>query len=66
VLCGCLWAAKPLSTRSEPAKTSKLCLLEMLHTTIQMKKNFCLLGQKFFLKKFDENLYFGDHKTMLS
>jgi hypothetical protein len=46
------------STRSEPAKTSKLYLLEKLHTTIKVKKNFCFLGQNFFTKIFDEKFRF--------
>jgi hypothetical protein len=57
VLCGRFWVAKPLQPDLKPAKTSKVSLLEMLHTTIHVKKNFCLLGQKFFYKFFDEKLY---------
>jgi hypothetical protein len=58
VLCGRFWVAKPLQPDLKPAKTSKVSLLEMLHTTIQVKKNFCLLGQKNFLKIFDKNIIF--------
>jgi hypothetical protein len=54
------------STRSETAKTSKVYLLEMLHTTIQVKKNFCLLGQKFFYNFFMKNIDLDDQITMLS
>jgi hypothetical protein len=58
VLCGRFWVAKPPQPDLKPAKTSKVYLLEMLHTTIQVKKNFFLLGQKFFLKFFDKKIIF--------
>jgi hypothetical protein len=58
VLCGRFWVAKPPQPDLKPAKTSKLCLLEKLHTTIQVKKNFCFLGQNFSQKIFDEKFIF--------
>jgi hypothetical protein len=57
---------KPLSTRSKPAKANKLCLLEMLHTTKKMKKNFCLFGANIFLEMlFGKKLYYDDHTKRL-
>jgi hypothetical protein len=58
VLCGRFWVAKPLQPDLKPAKTSKVYLLEMLHTTIQVKKNFCLLGKTNFLNFFDKKIIF--------
>jgi hypothetical protein len=57
VLCGCFWVAKPFSTKSELAKTSKVCLLEMLQTTNKVKKNFFFFRAKIFRKK---NLILND------
>jgi hypothetical protein len=51
MLCGRFWVAKTPQPDLKPAKTSKLCLLEKLHTTIQVNNFFCFLGQ-IFLQKF--------------
>jgi hypothetical protein len=58
VLCGLFWVAKPPQPDLKHEKKNKVYLLEMLHTTIQVKKNFCFLGKKIFLKKFDEKFIF--------
>jgi hypothetical protein len=58
MLCGRFWVGKPPQPDLKPAKTSKLCLLEKLHTTIQVKIFFCFLGQNFFTKNFDEKFRF--------
>jgi hypothetical protein len=43
VLCGRFWGSITLSTISEPAKTSKVYLLKMLHTTNKDEEKFLFL-----------------------
>jgi hypothetical protein len=57
VLCGPFWGSITLSTRSEPAKTSKVYLLEMLHIASKDEEKILVLVEIFhidnFMKKVD-------------
>jgi hypothetical protein len=65
VLCGRFWGSITLSTRSEPAKTSKVYLLEMLHTTSKDQEKFLFLVEIFHIEFFIEKIDLDDHFTML-
>jgi hypothetical protein len=54
------------STRSEPAKTSKVYLLEMLHTTSKDEEKFLFLVEIFHIAIFMKKVDLDDHFKMLS
>jgi hypothetical protein len=60
VLCGRFWGSITLSTRSEPAKTSKVYLLEMLHTTSKDEEKFIFLVEIFHIDNFIEKVDLDD------
>jgi hypothetical protein len=66
VLCGRFWGSITLSTRSEPAKTSKVYLLEMLHTTSKDEEKFLFLVEIFHIENFMKKVDLDDHFKMLS
>ena len=59
------WGSITLSTRSELAKTSKVYLLEMLHTTSKDEEKFLFLVEIFHIEIFIEKIDLDDHFTML-
>ena len=61
MLCGCFWGSITLSTRSKHAKTRKVYLLEMLHTTSKDEEKILVLVE-IFMKKVD----LDDHSKILS
>jgi hypothetical protein len=66
VLCGRFWGSITLSTRSEPGKTSKVYLLEMLHTTSKDEEIFLFLVEIFHTENFIEKIDLDDLYAMLS
>jgi hypothetical protein len=66
VLCGCFWGSITLLTIYEPAKTSKVYLLEMLHTTNKDEETFIFLVEIFQIENFIEKLDLDDLYAMLS
>jgi hypothetical protein len=66
VLCGRFWGSITLSTKSEPAKTSKVYLLEKLHTTSKDEEKFLVLVEIFHIENFMKKVDLDDHFTMLS
>jgi hypothetical protein len=66
VLCERFWGSITLSTRSEPAKTSKVYLLEMLHTTSKDEEKFIFLVEIFHIENFMKKVDLDDHFKMLS
>jgi len=66
VLCGRFWGSITLSTRSEPAKTSKVYLLEMLHTTSKDEEKFLVLVEIFHIENFMKKVDLDDHFKMLN
>jgi hypothetical protein len=54
------------STRSEPAKTNKVYLLEMLHTTNKDEEKFLFLVEIFHIENFMKKVDLDDHSKMLS
>jgi hypothetical protein len=65
VLCGHFWGSITLSTRSEPAKTNKLYLLEMLHTKSKDEEKFLVLVETFHIENFMKKIDLDDQYTML-
>jgi hypothetical protein len=65
VLCGRFWGSITLSTRSEPAKASKVYLLEMLHTTSKDEEKILFLVEIFHIEIFIAKIDLDDHFTML-
>ena len=66
MLCGHFWGSITLSTRSEPAKTNKVYLLEMLHTTRNDEEKFLFLVEIFHIEIFMKKVNLDDHSKMLS
>ena len=66
MLCGRFWSSITLSTRSEPAETSKVYLLEMLHTTSKDEEKFLFLVEIFHIEIFIEKVDLDDLYAMLS
>jgi hypothetical protein len=60
------WGSITLSTRSELAKTSKVYLLEMLHTTSKDEEKFLVLVEIFCIENFMKKVDLDDHFAMLS
>jgi hypothetical protein len=54
------------STRSEPAKTSKVYLLEKLHTTNKDEEEFLVLVEIFHIENIVKKVDLDDHSKMLS
>jgi hypothetical protein len=65
VLCGCFWGSITLSTKSEPAKTNKVYLLEKLHTTSKDEEKFLVLVEIFHIENFMKKVDLDDHSKML-
>jgi hypothetical protein len=65
VFCGRFWGSITPSTRSEPAKTSKVYLLEMLHTTNKDEEKFLFLVEFFHIEIFMKKVDLDDHFKML-
>ena len=66
MLCGHFWGSITLSNGSEPAKTSKVYLLEMLHTTSKDEEIFLVLVEIFHIEIFMKKVDLDDHFKMLS
>jgi hypothetical protein len=66
VLCGHFWGSITLPTRSEPAKTSKVYMLEMLHTRSKNEEKILFLVEIFHIENFIEKVYLDDLYAMLS
>ena len=66
MLCGRFWGSITLSTRSEPAKTSMVYLLEMLHTTSKDEEIFLFLVEIFHIENFMKKVDLDDHSKILS
>jgi hypothetical protein len=65
VLCGCFWGSITLSIRFDPAKTSKVYLLEKLHTTNKDEEKILVLVEIFHIEIFMKKVDLDDHSKML-
>jgi hypothetical protein len=66
VLCGRFWGNLTPSTRSEPAKTSKVYLLEKIHTTSKDEEKIIILVEIFHIENIMKKVDLDDHSKMLS
>jgi hypothetical protein len=64
--CVDFWGSITPSTRSEPAKTNKVYLLEKLHTTSKDEEKFIVLVEIFHIENFMKKVDLDDHSKMLS